>query len=121
MAVRYIFEEGIGKSEIIYIDIPDMYARGGAHIDLHTETMKMVLQPKPKKGLPGMTSAVTIKGPIADPQVRKLPFREAAKLFGEIFMPVVFLPARALGYLWYLIRKDEEEESPCLMIGPRTE
>ena len=35
-----------------------MYAMGGAHIDLHTETMKMVLQPKPKKGLRGMTSAV---------------------------------------------------------------
>lgn len=121
MALRFIFEEGIGKSEIIYIDIPDMYARGGAHIDLHTETMKMVLQPKPKKGLRGMTSAVTIKGPIADPKVRKLPFREAAKLYGEIFMPVVFLPARALGYLWYLIRKDKEEESPCLIMEPRTE
>ena len=53
MALRFIFEEGIGKSEIVYIDIPDMYARGGAHIDLHTETMKMVLQPKPKKGLRG--------------------------------------------------------------------
>jgi len=121
MALRFIFEEGIGKSETIYIDIPDMYARGGAHIDLHTETMKMVLQPKPKKGLRGMTSAVTIEGPIADPKVRKLPFREAAKLYGEIFMPVVFLPARALGYLWYLIRKDKEEESPCLIMEPRTE
>jgi hypothetical protein len=121
MALRFIFEEGIGKSEIIYIDTPDMYARGSAHIDLHTETMKMVLQPKPKKGLRGMTSAVTIQGPIADPKVRKLPFREAAKLYGEIFMPVVFLPVRALGYLWYLIQKDKEEESPCLIMKSQTE
>ncbi|MBW2247005.1 MAG: AsmA family protein [Deltaproteobacteria bacterium] len=121
MALRFIFEGGIGKSEIVYIDTPDMFARGGAHIDLHTETMKMVLQPKPKKGFRGMTSAVTINGPIADPKVRKLPFQEAAKLYGEIFMPVVFLPVRALGYLWYLIRKDKEEESPCLMMEPRTE
>jgi len=68
-----------------------------------------------------MTSAVTIKGPIADPKVRKLPYREAAKLYGEIFMPVVFLPVRALGYLWYLIQKDKEEESPCLMMEPQTE
>ncbi len=81
-------------------------------------TMEMVLQPKPKKGFRGMTSAVTIKGPIADPKVRKLPFQEAAKLYGEIFMPVVFLPVRALGYLWYLIRKDKEEESPCLIMKP---
>ncbi|MBW1895544.1 MAG: AsmA family protein [Deltaproteobacteria bacterium] len=119
MALRFIFEEGVGRSEIIYIDIPDMYVRGGGHIDLHTETMKMVLQPKPKKGLRGMTSAVTIDGPIADPKVRKLPFREAAKLYGEIFMPVVFFPARALGYLWYLIRKDKEAESPCLHVIPQ--
>ena len=121
MALRFIFEEGIGKSEIIYIDIPDMYVRGGGYIDLHTETMKMVLQPKPKKGLRGMTSAVTIKGPIADPKVRKLPFREAAKLYGEIFMPYIFLPLRGLGYLWHLMKNDKDEESPCLIMEPRTE
>ncbi len=118
MALRFTFEEGIGKSEIIYIDISDMYVRGVAHIDLHTETMKMVLQPKPKKELRGMTSAVTIKGPIADPKVRKLPFQEAAKLYGEIFMPVVFLPLRGLGYLWYLIENDKDEQSPCLLTVP---
>jgi len=121
MALRFIFEEGIGKSEIVYIETSNMFARGGAHIDLHTETMKMVLQPKPKKGLKGTTSAVVIEGPIADPKVRKLPFREAAKLYGEIFMPVVFLPLRALGYLWYIISKDKERESPCLIMRHPTE
>jgi hypothetical protein len=119
MALGFVFEEGMGNSEMIYLESPKMYARGGAQIDLHTETMKMVLQPKPKRGLRGMTSAVTIKGPIVDPQVRKLPFREAAKLFGEITMPVVFLPARGLGYLWYLIKKDKEEDSPCLHVIPQ--
>ncbi len=121
MALRFIFEEGIGKSEIVYIETSNMFARGGAHIDLHTETMKMILQPKPKKGLKGTTSAVVIEGPITDPKVRKLPFREAAKLYGEIFMPVVFLPLRALGYLWYIISKDKERESPCLIMRHRTE
>jgi hypothetical protein len=119
MALRFVFEGGMGKSEMIYLETPNMHARGAGYIDLHTETMKMVLQPKPKKGLRGTTSAVTIEGPIADPKVRKLPFREAAKLYGEIFMPVVFLPARALGYLWYLIKKDAAEESPCLHVIPQ--
>jgi uncharacterized protein involved in outer membrane biogenesis len=121
MALRFIFTEGIGKSETIYIDIPDMFVGGAAHIDLHKETIKMVLQPKPKKTLPGMTSAVVIDGPIANPKIRKLPFREAAKLYGEIFVPVVFLPARALGYLWYIIKKDAGEECPCLVRGMGTE
>ncbi|MBW2567001.1 MAG: AsmA family protein, partial [Deltaproteobacteria bacterium] len=119
LALGFVFEEGMGNSEMIYLESPKMYARGGAQIDFHTETIKMVLQPKPKRGLRGMTSAVTIKGPIVDPQVRKIPFREAAKLYGEIFMPMVFLPARGLGYLWYLIKKDKEEDSPCLHVIPQ--
>ena len=114
MALRFTFEEGMGKSEVIYIETPDMFTKGVGEIDLHSETMKIALQPKPKKGLRGTTSAVTIKGPIADPKVRKLPFREAAKLYGEIAMPVVFLPLRGLGYLLNLMKKDKPEESPCL-------
>ncbi|HID28382.1 MAG TPA: AsmA family protein [Desulfobacterales bacterium] len=118
MALRFVFEKGIGESEIIYLETPDMYAVGRAYIDLRTETMRMVLQPKPKKALPGLTSAVTIEGPIDNPKVRKLPFQEAAKLYGEIAMPMVFLPARGLGYLWYLIRKDAPGESPCIGMRP---
>jgi len=114
MAVRFFFEKGLGKSKMIYIDTPTMFIRGAGEMDLHTQTMKIVLQPKPKKGIWGTTSPVTIKGPIVDPHVRKLPFREAAKLYGEIAMPMVFLPARAMGYLWYLIKKDTPEDSPCL-------
>ncbi|MBW1759868.1 MAG: hypothetical protein JRI88_06095, partial [Deltaproteobacteria bacterium] len=114
MAVRFFFEKGLGKSKMIYIYTPTMFIRGAGEMDLHTQTMKIVLQPKPKKGIWGTTSPVTIKGPIVDPHVRKLPFREAAKLYGEIAMPMVFLPARAMGYLWYLIKKDTPEDSPCL-------
>ena len=119
MALRFIFEDGIGKSKIIYIDTPDISIKGNADINLHTETMNMILQPDDKKRLGGdtMTSAVTINGSIADPKVRKLPFKEAAILYGEIFIPVVFLPARALGHLWHLISKDKEEDCPCLIMG----
>jgi hypothetical protein len=46
--------------------------------------------------------------------MRKLPFREAARLFGEITMPYVFLPVRAMGYVWYLMKNDKDESSPCL-------
>jgi hypothetical protein len=68
--------------------------------------MKIALQPKPKKGMAGATSAVTIEGPFVDPKIRELPFREAAKLRGEIAMPIVFLPLRGFGYLLYPIKKD---------------
>jgi uncharacterized protein involved in outer membrane biogenesis len=118
LAIRLIFEDGIGNSQIIFIDTPNVRARGMGSVNLISETMDLVIQPKPKKGLPGLSSAVRIQGPLADPHVRKLPLREAARLSGEIFMPYVFLPARGLGYLWYLIKNDKDEQSPCLLTVP---
>jgi hypothetical protein len=72
--------------------------------------MTVILQPKPKKGLRGTTSTVTIQGPIRNPGVRKIPFHEAAGMA----IPAVLLPTRALGHLFYLFQKDEAVGSPCL-------
>jgi hypothetical protein len=121
LVMRFTFVEGIGQSEIMFLDTPNVRTHGVATVDLVSERLDMVLQPKPKKGLRGTRSAITIQGPLASPSIRKLPFREAARLYGEIFMPYVFLPARGLGYLWYLMKNDKDEESPCLSLAPQTE
>jgi uncharacterized protein involved in outer membrane biogenesis len=113
-ALRFNFEDGIGDSQVLYLDTPSVRSRGKGTIDLRDEKIDLVIQPKPKKGQLGGSSAVTIKGKINDPDVRKLAFKEAARLYGEIFMPYAFLPARALGYLWYLMKNDKDESSPCL-------
>jgi hypothetical protein len=119
LVIRFIFEDGVGNSQIMYLDTPKVRSRGGGSVNLASETIDLVIQPKPKKGLPGTRSAVRIHGPLAKPKVRKLPFREAARLFGEIFAPYVFLPARGLGYLRYLMKKDKDEQSPCLLEAPQ--
>ncbi|MBW1852650.1 MAG: AsmA family protein, partial [Deltaproteobacteria bacterium] len=121
LTMRFIFDQGIGRSEILFLDTAKVRTRGGATIDLASESLDMVLQPKPKKGLPGMSSAIRIQGPLANPSIRKMPYKEAARLYGEIFLPFVFLPARGLGYLWYLMKNDKDEESPCLNLAPQTE
>jgi len=121
MTLRFIFDEGIGKSEVMFLDTPNVRTRGIGTIDLTSETLEIVLQPKPKKGLPGLSSAVYINGPISNPSVRKMPFKEAARLYGEIFAPYIFIPIRGLGYLWYLMKGDKDEESPCLELKPMSE
>lgn len=121
LVLRFIFADGIGKSEIMFLDTPNVRSRGVGTIDLTSETVDFVVQPKPKKGLPGISSTVRIYGPLTNPTVRKIPFKEAARLYGEIFMPYVFLPARALGYLWYLMKNDKDEQSPCLEMQPMNE
>ena len=123
MALRFIFEDGIGKSKIIFLDTPNVRNLGTGTIDLKAESLDLTIQPKPKKGLPLVTarSAIRIKGPLTRPRIRTLPFVEAARLFGEIVMPHAFLPARALGYLWYMMKEDKDEGSPCLQLIPQTE
>lgn len=113
LTLRFIFEDGLGKSQIMFLDTPNVRSRGLGTIDFKSDTLDFVIQPKPKKGLSGLNSAIRIQGPICDPKIRALPFKEAARLYGEILAPYVFLPARGLGYLWYLLKGDKEE-TPCL-------
>ncbi len=42
--------------------------------------------------------------------------KEAAILAGQILVPVVALPARALGFLWSVISRDKEVES-CFIVS----
>ena len=116
-AARFAFEKGIGESQIIYYDTPDVRAQGIGSVNLQEETIELVIQPKPKKGQLGGSSPVRIRGPLARPSASKLPFKEAARLYGEIFIPYVFLPARALGYVGYLMKNDKDDKSPCFAQG----
>jgi hypothetical protein len=114
LALKFLFDEGIGTSEIMYSDTPEVRSLGTGTVNLREESIDIVIQPRPKKGQIGGSSPVTIKGPLSRPSVTKLPYIEAARLTGEILLPYVFLPARALGYTWYLMNDDRDEESPCL-------
>jgi len=114
LALKFLFEEGIGTSEIMYSDTPEVRSVGAGTVNLREESIDLVIQPKPKKRQIGGSSPVTIKGPLSRPSVTKLPYIEAARLTGEILLPYVFLPARAMGYTWYLMNDDKDEESPCL-------
>jgi hypothetical protein len=53
-------------------------------------------------------------GPLEDPSVTQTPASEAAMLAGQLAIPIVALPARALGMLWSIISDDKDENSPCL-------
>jgi hypothetical protein len=114
LAVHFNFIDGIGNSQVIYVDTPSVRSQGKGTVNLQEETMELVIQPKPKRGQLGGSSPVTIKGPLNNPSARKLPLKEAARLSGEILMPFVFLPARALGYVGSLMIDDKDEQSPCL-------
>jgi hypothetical protein len=121
LVLKFTFADGVGKSKMIFYDTPNVRTRGSGSVDLVSETLDIVLQPQPKKGIPELSSAIYIHGSLVNPSITKIPFKEAARLAGEILLPYVFLPARALGYLWYLLMDDKDEKSPCLIEEPNVE
>ena len=114
MAARMQFENGKGAIEVLYLDTPAVRARGAGSVNLADETLDVVINPTAKKRLFKSSSPVRIQGQLGNPSVKKVPVKEAAILAGQIFAPFVTLPARALGYLWSLIRNDKDENSPCI-------
>ena len=114
MVNKIQFQDGLGTIEIFYMDTPKIRTRGAGNVNLAEETIDLVVHPeKKRKLLFKKGSAIRIKGSLAKPSVKTLPISEAAMLFGDIFMPYVTIPARALGYLWSLIKNDKEA-TPCV-------
>jgi hypothetical protein len=111
--MTFAFDEGIGTSKVMYVDTPNMRSVGKGTVNLREETIDIVIQPYPKKGHLGGSSPVHINGPLVKPHIVKIPLRAAVRLTGEVLMPYVFLPARATGHVWSLMKNDKDEESPC--------
>jgi hypothetical protein len=114
MAGRLEFEKGVGTIQILYLDTPGVRARGFGSINLASETVDIVMEPVSKRRLFGYSSPVRIKGQLGDPSVSKIPASEAAILAGQLAVPIIALPARALGILWSVISEDKDKDSPCL-------
>ncbi|MGD8521085.1 MAG: AsmA family protein [Desulfobacterales bacterium] len=107
------FKDGVGDIEIFFMDTPKIRATGAGNVNLAEETIDIVLHPEAKRRLFRKGSALRINGPLTGPSVIMMPLSEAVMLYGDIFMPYVTIPARALGYLWSLIRNDNPP-TPCV-------
>jgi uncharacterized protein involved in outer membrane biogenesis len=122
LVARFDFEKGIGTSRILSMDTDDFSALGGGTIDLRNETLDLLINPKQKKRLVlSESSPVRIFGPLTDLSFSKMPYREAAKLYGDIIIPVIGISDRVLGYLWDAIKPAPGEESPCYVVPGQEE
>ncbi len=70
LALNFEFDDGIGNSQVIYIDTPSVRSQGKGTVNLRDETIDIVIQPKPKIKRLGGSSAVTIKGPLDKPSAK---------------------------------------------------
>ncbi len=106
-AMRMLFQDGVGKIQVFYVETPGMRAEAFGHVDLNDETLALIINSRSKRRLIRRSSPVRIDGPLQDPSIAKVPAEEAAILAGQILVPIVALPARALGVLWSIISRDK--------------
>ena len=108
------FQDGIGEIDFFFMDTPRVRARAAGNVNLASETIDIAIHPEQKRRLfRRQTSTVRIHGLLARPSFRTMPLEEAARLFGTILMPHVFISEQVLGSLWPLIRRDRNA-SPCV-------
>jgi len=108
------FLNGVGDIEYFSMDTSRIRAKAAGNVNLAAETIDVVINPQQKRRLFRRSgSTVRINGALTQPSARVLPLSEAVELYGTLLLPYVFLPERALGHLWYLIRRDNKA-SPCL-------
>ena len=113
---KITFKDGVGTFDILSVDTPKIRARGAGSINLNDETFELVVNPQRKRTLFKRRSAVHLSGSLTNPSASTMPLSEAAELYGTIVMPFVFLPARALGFLWSLMTNDKDA-TPCTFEG----
>ena len=67
--VAFDFETGRGKSKAILLDTDQTHTEGTGTLDLHDETVDVLLTPHPKKpGLFSLNSTIRVHGPFRQPE-----------------------------------------------------
>ena len=92
------FQDGVGDIDILFMDTPRIRARAAGNVNLASERIDIVINPEQKQRLfRRRTAAVRIRGPLTQPSFRAMSLEEAARLYGTILMPYVFLPRNGAG------------------------
>jgi uncharacterized protein involved in outer membrane biogenesis len=95
-------DQGIAKSVLLIGDGPSLAVEGTATVDLGQETVDLVFLPKQKKRIGMNYSKITVKGPLADPDVEATGTgaATAAAVGGVILIPQVIIPVFLIEQVW---------------------
>jgi uncharacterized protein involved in outer membrane biogenesis len=103
-------EQGVAKSVLLIGDGPNLAIEGTATVDLGQETLDMVFLPRPKKRIGLDYSRITVKGPMADPDVEATGTgaATAAAVGGVILIPQVIVPVFLVEQVWRFFSSDND-------------
>jgi hypothetical protein len=97
-------DQGVAKTVLLFGDGPRLAVDGTATVDLGQETIDMVLLPKAKKRLKLDYSQITVKGPLANPEVKATGTVASA----AILLPEVVVPVFLAEQVWKFFSSDDK-------------
>jgi uncharacterized protein involved in outer membrane biogenesis len=115
---RFTLNQGVVNVDAFFLEGPVAAITGGGQIDLPAETLDVTLLPERKQRF-FVSSPVRVRGDLRSPEVSAIPVRTAsAEIAAFSLLPQIYLPAKALGFLFGLVASDEDEaKSPCFQLA----
>lgn len=103
-------DQGIAKTRLLHGEGPRLAVEGTATLDLGQETIDMVLLPKAKKRIGLDYSQITVKGPLADPDVKATGTgaATAAAVGGVMLIPEIIVPVFLIEQVWKFFSSDDD-------------
>jgi hypothetical protein len=102
-------DQGIARSTLLHADGPNLSIDGTATLDLGQETIDLVLLPKQKQRLRKDSGALTVNGPLRNPQVEtSTGGAVAATVGGVILIPEIIVPVFLVEQVWKLVSSDDD-------------
>lgn len=110
--LRLKVDEGLAKTETLFLESDDVRVIGKGDINLANETLNLHMKPHPKaRRIAEITTPFTITGTLADPTVNVSAGGTAMRTVGDI----VLTPINLLGDLLHLVdNKGKDKDNPCL-------
>lgn len=103
-------DQGVAKTVLLFGDGPRLAVDGAATVDLGQETIDMVLLPNAKKRIKLEYSRITVKGPLANPNVETsgTAAAAAATVGSFILVPEVIVPLFLVEQVWRFFSSDDD-------------
>ncbi len=114
LILRLTFRDGVGESQTLVLDTPNIRALGKGRIDLRNEIINIEVSPQAKgKNTMALGTPFAIKGPLANPSVKVSTPGAVVRTVGN----VVLSPVNLLDSLLpFVSDHGTDDDNPCLTL-----
>jgi uncharacterized protein involved in outer membrane biogenesis len=114
LILRLAFRDGVGESQTLVLDTPNIRALGKGRIDLRNEIIDIEVSPLPKgNDTMAMGTPFAIKGPLANPSVKVDTSAAAVRTVGNVVLSPVDLLNSLLPFV---SDHGKGDDNPCLAL-----